>query len=90
MNDSEDPGSSSYGLPELFVRQEGGGIGVNFGFSPFQFQIVRPEWARADSRKQMSRKAGLIFRGELIRDLNGFNKCFHGSKVANQVCGVNF
>ena len=90
MRDSEDPVSSSDGLPELFVRQEGGGIGVNFGFSPFQLQIVRSEWARADSRKQMSSKAGLIFRGKLIRDLNGFNKCLHGSKIANQGCGVNF
>jgi hypothetical protein len=58
----------------LFVCQEGGGIGLHFGFPPLQLHIVGSEWARADPRQQMSGKPGLIFRRELIRNLNGLDK----------------
>ena len=73
MRGSGDLASSSDGLSEFFVCQESGGIGVNFGFSHLQLRIVGAKWARANSRQQMGSKAGLIFRGELIRDLNNFD-----------------
>jgi hypothetical protein len=31
----------------------------------------------------MGGKAGLIFLGKLIRDLNRLNKCLHGGNVPN-------
>lgn len=65
------------------MSQESDGIGVLFGFPPLQLRIIWLEWAPAQSRQQMSRKAGLVFNGKLICDMNRFNKCLHGSRIAN-------
>ncbi len=72
------------------MRQESGEIGVHFDFPPLQLRIIRSERAPAQPCQQVSRKTGLIFRGELICDLNRFHKCLHGGKIANQGRSVNF